>query len=258
MSSDTTPHTLPDLLELGISLSQSKVILQASQYAKEHCDPMVYNHTLRTACWGLIIAQKVPHFSNVDRELVVVASILHDLGWAKTKELLSNDKRFEVDGANAAKDFLSKNDTREGQKWDEARLQRTWDAIALHTTPSIAVHAAPEVAVTHLAVVAEFMGPALALGPDQPKLITLDEYKAVTKVFPRTGFTFEGLKGLMCGLCRDKPETTYDNFVGRFGLNYGLDGNGKDKEKFAEALEASQFVHLAKFGLDQLEALDSQ
>ncbi|KAJ4258979.1 hypothetical protein NW762_008067 [Fusarium torreyae] len=256
MSSDTTAHTLPDLSDLGINLSQSKVIVQASQYAKEHCDPMTYNHTLRTACWALIIAKKVPQFSNVDQELVVVASILHDLGWSKTKELISNDKRFEVDGANAAKAFLSK--IGEGDKWDEARLQRTWDAIALHTTFSIAVHAAPEVALTHLGVVAEFVGPELTLGPDQPKIITLDEYKAVTKAFPRTEFTFENVKVLMCGLCRNKPETTYDNFVGRFGLNYGLDGNGKDKEKFSKALEASQFVHVSKAGLDQLDALDAQ
>lgn len=38
----------------------------------------------------------------------------------------------------------------------------------------------------------------------------------------------------MCGLCAWKPATTYDNFVGEYGVEYGLDGKGTGKEEFAK------------------------
>jgi hypothetical protein len=38
----------------------------------------------------------------------------------------------------------------------------------------------------------------------------------------------------MCGLCALKPGTTYDNFVGKYGAEYGLDGKGTGKEEFAQ------------------------
>ena len=40
-------------------------------------------------------------------------------------------ERFEVDSANAARDFLRHHDI------DEASIEVVWDAIALHTTPGI-------------------------------------------------------------------------------------------------------------------------
>lgn len=54
--------------------------------------------TVRSAYWAL--AKELPHiYGNTDLELVTLGCILHDLGWAKTKELLSAHKRFGVDGA---------------------------------------------------------------------------------------------------------------------------------------------------------------
>ena len=44
--------------------------------------------------------------------------------------------RFEVDGANAARDFLRANGI------DEGLAGVVWDAIALHTTPEIPWHSA--------------------------------------------------------------------------------------------------------------------
>jgi hypothetical protein len=70
------------------------------------------------------------------------------MGWAKTQELLSTDKRFEVDGANIARKFISAEHEYE-EKIDEAKVQRIWDVIAVHATGSIARPAAPDVALTH-------------------------------------------------------------------------------------------------------------
>lgn len=90
---------------------------------------------MRSWLLGFIIAAKIPELQGRDLEAHAIAAILHDLGWAETGDLVTEDKRFEVDGANAARDFLEK----EAGDWNKHRLQLVWDAIALHTTPSIAV-----------------------------------------------------------------------------------------------------------------------
>ncbi|KAK7429811.1 hypothetical protein QQZ08_003656 [Neonectria magnoliae] len=119
------------------------------------------------------------------------------------------------------------------------------------------MHAAPEVALTNLGVTADFLGPNFALGPGR-SLFSREEYQTIMKLFPRSGFTFEGLKEVMCTMCRTKPVTTYDNFVGEFGVMYGPDGQGAGKERFAEEVEGRRFINFAKHGLDSLESLDKQ
>ncbi|OAF60449.1 hypothetical protein VC83_03597 [Pseudogymnoascus destructans] len=67
---------------------------------------------------GFIISAKIPAIADRDLEVHAVAALLHDIGWDPTGELVSEDKRFEVDGANAARDFLH----REVPHWDKHRL----------------------------------------------------------------------------------------------------------------------------------------
>jgi len=66
---------------------------------------------------------------------------------------VSTDLRFEVDGANAARDFLR----REAPDWDGRRVQLVWDAVALHTTPSITRHEEAEVGATCVGIVVGFV-----------------------------------------------------------------------------------------------------
>ncbi|KAG7419503.1 hypothetical protein Forpe1208_v003597 [Fusarium oxysporum f. sp. rapae] len=263
MDSQCGDLILPDIPELGLIVPSAALAANTSSFVKKHCDAMIYNHVARSAYWALIIARKLPQFANADLSLVFISCMLHDMGWAAAKELLSQDKRFEIDGANIAKGFLKdhigpeyhENETTEA--WDPARIQRAWDAIAFHTTPSIAQHAAAEVALTNLGVTADFLGPNLDLGLG-PNLISREEYRAVTKLFPRNGFTYEGLKQVLCGICRTKPSTTYDNFVGEFGVRFGIDGEGSGKDEFAEEVEKARFVNFSKFALDALEVLDKE
>lgn len=125
----------------------------------------------------------------------------------------------------------------------------------MHTSGSIARHAAPEVSLTHLGVVADFMGPSLC-GPGDEVLITPEEYEAVMRVFPRAGFNRDGFKSVMCWLCRTKPETTYDNWVGAFGRSFGTDGVGGGRDLYAKTWEERQSVQFLLPGLDALEAQD--
>ena len=150
---------------------------------------------------------------------------MHDLGWATTKELLSSNKRFEVDSANLAREFVL---SKKNGDWDKHRVQLSWDAIALHTIGSIAIHKEPEVALVKFGITSDFAGPNLP-----PKgLISPEEFKEVVDAFPRLEFKDE-LISIMCGLCRDKPETTFDNFVSEYGREYGLDGKGTGKKELA-------------------------
>ncbi|GLI73422.1 hypothetical protein PoHVEF18_001639 [Penicillium ochrochloron] len=249
---------LPTLPEVGIVPPSSPLTLKAFEFAKQHCTETVYNHAIRSGYWAAIIAKKLPEFhdnTSLNLEMVFVSCILHDMGWANTPELLSTDKRFEVDGANIARDFLL-NEMRHVNdgNLNEPTIQRVWDSIALHTTASIARYAAPEVALTHLGITADFFGPNFP-GPDGKPLISPEEYRAVMNVFPRAGFNTDGFKKIMCGLCRTKPATTYDNFVSVIGRKYGLDGNGEGREEYTKAWEVSQ-IQLDSFlvrGLDALE-----
>jgi hypothetical protein len=115
-----------------------------------------------------------------------------------------------VDGANAARKFLE----REAPQFDNRQLQLVWDSIALHATPSIAQHKEPEVALCTMGVTADFLGSRFPGG-----LITDDEYNAVVKELPTVDFK-ASVTRKMCGLCVNKPETTYDNFVRDFGERF--------------------------------------
>jgi len=169
-------------------------------------------------------------------ELIVFSTIMHDLGWATDKTLLSKDKRFEVDGANMARSYIEEVKLSVG--WDKHRTQLMWDAIALHATPSFALHKEPEVMLAHIGIMADFWGPNY---PGYP--ITSDENREIVNAFPRLGFK-EQFLDIMCGLCALKPGTTYDNFVGEYGVEYGLDGKGTGREEFARKRLAFSSPHI--------------
>lgn len=154
---------------------------------------------------------------------------MHDLGWTTTKELRSTDKRFEVDSANLAREFALSD---KNIVWDKHRTQVSWDAIALHTTPLITRrHKEPDVMLVQFGISADFLGPNLP-----PKsLISPEEFKEIVDAIPGLGFKDELIR-TMCGLCRDKPETTLDNVASLFGVTCGIDGNGTWKEEFFEKL----------------------
>lgn len=242
---------LPDLPKIGLVFPRSDITRDAFKWSKEHTTATVYNHAVRSAYFALIIAKKTPTFKDVDLELVVLSCVLHDLGWATTKSLVSDDKRFEVDGANIARDYI-RDHAHGPENWDAARVQQVWYSIALHTEPSIAQHATPEVALTNLGIRTDLMPPGIPNGPP----VTAEEYDAVVAAFPRPATFKEEFTQIMCGLCRDKPATTYHNFVGGFGREYGLDGQGKGKEEYAAAWKENQVVNFLSMGLNGIAAYE--
>ena len=196
--------TVPSRQIAGATVPDTALIASAIEYARSHLSPMSFNHVIRSYLFGFIIASKNDTFATRDQEVHAVSAILHDMGWDATGQLVSEDKRFEVDGADAARNFLARN----AADWDRYRVQLVWDAIAMHSTPSISLHHGLETAACVNGIIADFVGPSEG--------VTKEEYAAVVREYPRLNLA-DGIKEIYCGFCRTKPETTRDNAVGQIG-----------------------------------------
>jgi len=110
-----------------------------------------------------------------------------------------------------------------------------WDAIALHSTSSIALHKEPEVMLCCVGIVADFRGPE---EKSFKGLLKRKVWEDVGKEFPRTGFK-DGVTEMLCGLCREKPGTTYDNWVADWGIAY-VEGYSREGKRVLDAFLARE------------------
>lgn len=158
-------------------------------------DPLVgdslFHHSRRVFLWGMLKARA--RGIEVDPELAYVGGMFHDLGL--TQQFRKPDQRFEIDGADAAYDFLREH----GRTESEAR--DVWLAIALHTTPEVPLHLSPEVGVVTLGVETDVLG----LDLDE---ISDGDKEAVVAAHPRPDFKRQILHAFNEGMA-DRPETTF-------------------------------------------------
>jgi hypothetical protein len=197
---------LPMKLLGNVTVIDTPLVRAAQEYARAHADDMTYNHVMRSWLFSVAISNKVEStYGSVDLEAQALSAILHDLGWDNTGELVSTDKRFEVDGAIAARNWIHEQ-VKKGiaKDWDEHRIQLVWDAIALHSTTSINQYKEPVVALVGFGIAADFRGPE----SDPTKTLTWDEYNAIKTEFPRHNLGL-GVREKICALVTLKPETTY-------------------------------------------------
>jgi hypothetical protein len=175
--------SLPSRYLAGITIPDTPLITASIALARKHLNDMSFNHVMRSFLLGFAVADRLPHLQDRDKELHAIAAVLHDLAWDTTNTFISQDKRFEVDGANAARTFVAEESSKSGNAWDKHRLQLLWDAIALHTTPFIGQHKEPEVGATGIGIYVDFRGPSAV-----PGTVTEDEWSEIAKAFPRGGF----------------------------------------------------------------------
>src|SRR3984885_14123410 len=115
----------------------------------ESCSPaFLCSHCLRTYIFGSLAVRGIGR-SVVDEEAAFCGAVLHDLGLVPPYR---RDNRFEVDGADAARQLCSKHQVA------PERADLVWKAIALHTSPGIATRLADEVALVHLGAGLELFG----------------------------------------------------------------------------------------------------
>lgn len=177
----------------GIKIPDSRLALEAQDILKEHGSELLWNHSNRVYLFGALQGKKAQ--KKYDEELLYVSALFHDLGL--TKQFSSLDKRFEVDGANAARQFLAHHDI------DDASIQLVWDAIALHTTIGVAEHKENEVALLYAGVGLDVMG-------DGYHDLTNEERNEIISAFPRNQFKQNILPAFFEGF-KHKPETTFGN-----------------------------------------------
>jgi HD superfamily phosphodiesterase len=128
-----------------------------------------------------------------DLELLYVGAMFHDIGL--TERYRTSTLRFEVDGANAARDFLL------ARGVDEVNARKVWLGIALHTTPGIPEFLEPEIALVTAGVETDVVG----IGRDD---LSPEALAAVTAAHPRPDFKRRILQAFTEGM-RHRPATTF-------------------------------------------------
>ncbi|KXY12726.1 HD domain-containing protein [Bacillus sp. FSL K6-0067] len=177
----------------GIVIPDSKIAVEAQEILREYGNDLLWNHSNRVYLFGALQGKKAG--LKYDEELLYVSALFHDLGL--TKKFSSPDKRFEVDGANAARSFLQQHGM------DNESIRLVWDSIALHTTIGIAEYKEPQVSLIYSGVGYDVMGD----GYDE---ISEEIREQVVSAFPRDNFKQKILPAFLEGFAH-KPETTFGN-----------------------------------------------
>lgn len=175
----------------GIRIPDSKLAREAAQFIRDTESDFLFQHSTRVYLWGSLAGQR--RGLRFDPELIYTAAMFHDAGL--TAGFRESRLRFEVDGANAARDFLRSHGI------PESDVERVWLAIALHTTPGISAHLHPVVALTAEGVMMDLVG----LGYGE---FTEAQRNAVEAGYPHPPqFAEVLLQALYDGLAH-RPETT--------------------------------------------------
>ncbi|HVI91885.1 MAG TPA: HD domain-containing protein, partial [Dongiaceae bacterium] len=132
----------------GIRVPDSALARAATQLVRDSENDLLYQHSRRVFFWGALTGER--RKLRYDPELLYIGAMFHDMGL--TAKHASKDFRFEVDGANAARDFLKSYDI------PERDVDDVWTAIALHTTPGVPEHMRPTVALLTNGVEMDVLG----------------------------------------------------------------------------------------------------
>jgi hypothetical protein len=193
------PEAWPIAQEVaGIQLPDSTLAREATDFTRALSAPVVFNHVLRSYLFGELLGRaKGLEF---DSELFYLAAVLHDLGLT---ERFMGQQRFEVDGADAAAEFLK--DKGAPKEWVEV----VWDAVALSTSRGIVARKRPEIALVSAGAVVDVFGFDVDRLPKEA-------VAQVIAAFPRMAFKKVYQKVLAAVVAR-KPETSSFTFLGDVG-----------------------------------------
>jgi HD domain len=175
----------------GIQIPDSDLVAQATELVRDASPPLLFHHSRRVFLFGMLQGQR--RGLHPDPELLYVGAMFHDLGL--TDRYRSTDLRFEVDGANAARDFLK------GLGVSEESQINVWTAIALHTTPAVPEHMSPEIALVTAGVETDVLGIGYH-DLDQAAIAS------VVAAHPRPNFKPQILEAFANGF-KDRPDTTF-------------------------------------------------
>ncbi|KAA0116706.1 HD domain-containing protein [Methylobacterium sp. P1-11] len=175
----------------GIKIPDSAMARQAAELVRQHESELLFNHSVRVFVFGAMKGAREE--LKFDPELLYVAALFHDLGLADAYH--TPTKRFEVDGADAAREFLRSHGL------SEPKADLVWQAIALHTTPGIPEYMRPEIALTKAGVVMDVVG----IGYEE---YTAEQRAQTLAALPRGDFKNEFVQDQLRSALK-KPQTTF-------------------------------------------------
>ena len=175
----------------ALVIPDSLLAKEATDLLREHSTALLINHSIRVYLFAA--EQGRQQKLRFDQELLYVAAAFHDFGLIK--KFSSPDERFEVDGANAVREFLTAHNVPEEQ------VQTAWEAIALHTTPGVTQYMRPEVALLDSGVSLDVVGKGFAQFPAEVR----DE---IVARYPRKHFKDGFIQEYFAGFAH-KPGTTF-------------------------------------------------
>ncbi|MGC9941250.1 MAG: HD domain-containing protein [Verrucomicrobiota bacterium] len=176
----------------GIQIPDSKLARAATELVRDTESTLLFNHSTRVFYFGALAGERKK--LKFDPELLYIGAMFHDMGL--TEKCRSKTERFEVDGANAAGDFLRQHGI------PESSIEIVWDAISLHTTPGIPQHKKPEVALVTAGVEMD------VLGIEYPHF-TDAQREAVVAAHPREDHFKEKIIHAFHDGFHHKPDTTF-------------------------------------------------
>jgi hypothetical protein len=178
----------------GVRIPDSGLAREITELVRDTESPLLFHHSSRVYYFGALAGKH--RNLRFDPELLYAGAMFHDLGL--TPRYSTAQERFEVDGANAAREFLRSHCI------SQADIDTVWTAIALHTTPGIPQHMHPVVALVTAGVEMDVLG------------LTYPEYNdaernAVVHAHPRSDhFKDDIIQAFYDGI-KHKPETTFGN-----------------------------------------------
>jgi hypothetical protein len=175
----------------GIEIPDTPLVREITEYIRDTEDELLFNHSRRVFLFGAL--QGRHRGLQPDLELLYAGAMFHDIGL--TENYRTSMGRFEVDGANAARDFLLQRGV------DDAAARKVWLSIALHTTPGVPEFLEPEIALVTAGVETDVLG----IGRDD---LSSDALDAVTAAHPRPDFKNRILQAFTDGM-KHRPRSTF-------------------------------------------------
>jgi hypothetical protein len=207
----------------GVTIPDTALCCAAVDLLESSSPEWLCTHCLRTYIFGSLAVRGLGR-SVVDEEAAFCGAVLHDLGLVAPYR---RDNRFEVDGANAAREFCSKHQV------PPERADVVWQAIALHTSPGIPTRLADEIALVHLGAGVDLLG----LGLDQvpPQLV-----EEMLETYPRMNFKAE-FRNLLAEHCRNNPAAQVLTWTADVARTAGCTLNGQPIPTASQIMSAAPF-----------------
>ena len=174
-----------------IVIPDTALVREITEFIRDAEDDLLFNHSRRVFLFGALQGRR--RGLQPDLELLYVGAMFHDLGL--TERYRTSTLRFEVDSANAAREFLMQHGV------DKADADKVWLGIALHTTPGDARVPGPEIALVTAGVETDVLG----IGRDD---LSAEALAAVTAAHPRPDFKQRILAAFNDGM-KHRPHSTF-------------------------------------------------